>query len=296
MSDKLGLNIELKKGDPGKLCGKLIAYATVDTDSLSGSNAMESMIKNGILAVQANYVDQRNIKDFFQNEFGISLEKGIQEIIEQAKDSGGLEGALDPDIVRDKLESMRNMEFIPIPAKIAYFESEEEILEREEDIYYLGHFRIVSHAHLCVNSFPILYQAKFREQEHNQVSQEIAEMLKELPVSAIPSKQQDSTTSNISNFKGDLKKHLLKILIPNMLYSVSNQEEYKKAEDQFKEFMQNFSFPEDTREIIRLVSSNLKNDDTKLSRLELMVDKIEALQNEDYTRLEAIKKQLKGLK
>ena len=104
MASDFGIKIELKKGNPNKLLGKLIAYATVDADVDESDGNLGSMIRNGILAVQANYVDQRNIRDFFRNEFGVSLEKGIEEIIDQAKDSGGLESALDPEIVREKLE------------------------------------------------------------------------------------------------------------------------------------------------------------------------------------------------
>jgi hypothetical protein len=289
MSQTPGLNIELKKGDPYKLKGRLIAYATVDPDISTGDGSLGTMIRNGILAVQANYVDQRNIRDFFQAEFGVSLERGIEEIIEQARESGGLEGALDPEVVRDKLESMRNMEFIPIPAKIAFFDSEEQILEKDEDIYYLGHFKIVSHAHLCVNSFPILYQAKFREQEHQAVSREIEEMLGEFES---PKRQQKDS---ISNFKGDAKDYLLKKMIPKMLYNLANQEEYLKAENQFKSFMVDFAYPEDVDAIIKLVRSDLK-DDNKLAKLELIVEKIQALQNENYEQLEIIKKKMEKLK
>ncbi len=268
--------------------GKLIAYATVDTDGNNDGN-MKSMVQNGILAVQANYVDQRTIRDFFQAEFGLSLEKGLEEIIGQAKETGGLEGALDPEAVRDKLDSMKNMEFIPIPAKIIFFESEAEILERDEDIYYLGHFKIISHAHLSVNSFPILYQAKFREQEHDQVSQEIEEMLSNF------AEEESESAVNIHNFEGNIKEHLLTEIIPKMLYNIENKAEYEKAEDQFSNFMENFAYPEDTQEIINLIKSNLKNDSKKLNQLELMVEKIQALQNENYEELDAIKKKLKEL-
>src|SRR6185295_18386061 len=120
-------------------------------------SSLEALVRNGILAVQANYVDQRNIRDFFKKEFGISLEKGIQEVIEQAKETGGLEGALDPEAVKERLESMKNADFIPIPAKIALFSSEEEMLQGDADVFYLGEFTVLSHAHLCVNSFPIIY-------------------------------------------------------------------------------------------------------------------------------------------
>lgn len=296
MKDDLGLNIQKKNGsqdDPLK--GKLVAYATVDEDINIDDKTMQSMIKNGILAVQANYVDQRNIRDFFQAEFGVSLEKGIEEIIDQARDSGGLEGALDPDVVRDKLESMRNMEFIPIPAKIAFFESEEEILERSEDIFYLGHFRVISHAHLCVNSFPILYQAKFREQEHLFVTKEINSMLENLESPPTDIDQPDKNGANIQNFKGDVKDYLLTKIIPKMLYNLDNSKEYNKAKMQFELFMDGFGYPEDTESILNLINSNLKDDAIKLARLELLVEKIEALQAEDYSKLEIIKQKMKKL-
>jgi len=205
-----------------------------------------------------------------------------------------MEGALDPEVVRDKLESMRNIEFIPIPAKIAFFESEQEILQKDEDIYYLGHFKIVSHAHLCVNSFPILYQAKFREQEHMAVTKEIEDMLqgREGPKNQEDSSNQDS----IKTFKGDVKDYLLKNLIPKMIYNQENKEEYLIAENQFKSFMSDFGSPEDTKAIIKLVKSNLKDDKVKLAKLELLVEKIQALQNENYAQLENIKKKMNKLK
>jgi len=292
MASNLGITIELKKGNPNRLLGKLIAYATVESELSDSEGNLASMVRNGILAVQANYVDQRNIRDFFQSEFGVSLEKGIEEIIDQAKDNGGLEGALDPEIVREKLETMKNMEFIPIPAKITFFDSEDEILEREEDIYYLGHFKIISHAHLSVNSFPILYQAKFREQEHEIVSEEIEEMLNNFQKNETA---VDKNTLTIHNFNGSIKNYLLKDVIPKMLYNLENKTEYLKAEEQFTSFMKNFSFPEDTREILNLVKSELGSDTNKLTKLELLVEKIQALQNEEYEELEIIKMKLSKL-
>ena len=290
MDDSLGLGIVMKKGDPKKLSGRLIAYATV---SDSGDNAHKAMVRNGLLAVQANYVDQRNIKDFFQAEFGVSLEKGIQEIIEQAKESGGLEGALDPEVVREKLESMRNMEFIPIPAKVTFFESEAEILGRPEDVYYLGHFEIVSHAHLCVNSFPILYQAKFREQEHRSVAEEIEAMLGNLEKPSPSAPEESRDIGDINSFKGDIKTYLLKEILPGMIYNREDVNEFRSSEKKFKTFMKDFGFPQDTQAILSLARSNLSDE---LSMLELLVEKIVALQQEDYIKLEEIKSKIEMLK
>jgi hypothetical protein len=309
-----GMHIERRKGDPDKLKGKLLAYVRIvgeeggtgpesfGAGAVGGtepSSPLNAMVRNGILAVQANYVDQRNIRDFFRVEFGISLEKGIQEVIDQAKETGGLEGALDPEAVKERLESMKNADFIPIPAKIAFFNSEEEMLATESDVYFLGHFTVISHAHLCVNSFPIIYQAYFREQEHRAMEQEIATLLgtienpkgKDAPGSA----ESGLPAPKIQNFKGDVKAYLLKDVIPKMIYSLSDPHEYGKALSQFRDFMGDFGYPEDMQEIISLIESTPTHDAKVLRKLELLVAKVEALQREDYVKLERIRKEIKGL-
>src|SRR5690606_28920335 len=112
--DFSALKAELKKGDPARLSGKLVAYVRYERPEGSprapGEEAspLEALVRNGLLAVTANYVEQRDIRDFFRKEFGISLEKGIEEVIEQARETGGLEGALDPEAVKERLDSMKN--------------------------------------------------------------------------------------------------------------------------------------------------------------------------------------------
>lgn len=292
MHDNPLLGVIQKKGDRQVLSGKLIAYATVDVTDISKQNhQLFQLVRNGILAVQANYVDQRNIRDFFQAEFGVSLERGIQQIIDQAKENGGLEAALDPEAVREKMESMRNMEFIPIPAKISFFESEEELLAREEDIFYLGHFSNINHAQLSVNAFPILYQSQFREQEHRFISLEIESMLKEFEN---PQKLSPTANSNILNYTGDLGGHLLKVLIPKMLYSRDNAQLFAVAKTEFDTFMQGFGFPEDLQEIVNLVQSH-PHESKKMEKLELLVEKVVALHEENFEQLDIIKHKIKGL-
>jgi hypothetical protein len=308
-----GIHIEIKKGDPGNLKGKLIAYVRIvksqagkdeaehptksgapESDSEESSNPIHSMVRNGILAVQANYVDQRNIRDFFREEFGISLEKGIQEVIEQAKETGGLEGALDPEAVKERLESMKNADFIPIPAKIAFFSDEEEMLRGDADVYFLGHFTVLSHAHLCVNSFPIIYQAYFREQEQLAMEREIAALLEtiENPKKKETVEAKDAEGLRIRNFKGDVEAYLLKDLVPKMIYSLGDKLEYGKALEQFKSFMGDFGYPEDMQAIVSLIESTPPHDAMVLKKLELLVAKIEALQKEDYEKLDRIRNQL----
>jgi hypothetical protein len=300
-----GMHLEQRKGDPGKLKGKLIAYVRVESDESDSApgpageegnaSPLASMVRNGILAVQANFVDQRTIRDFFREEFGISLEKGIQEVIDQAKETGGLEGALDPEAVKERLESMKNADFIPIPAKIAFFGSEAEMLATDADVYYLGSFTVLSHAHLCVNSFPIIYQAYFREQEHRSMEREIAALLGTIED---PRKKEGEEADagegapRLQTYQGDIKAYLLKDIIPKMIYNLSDPPEYKKALAQFKDFMGDFGYPEDMQAIITLVESTPQHDAKALRKLELLVAKVEALQNEDYEKLEGIRDEL----
>jgi hypothetical protein len=309
-----GMHLEQRKGDPKKLKGKLIAYVRVASEESGpasgpageegGANSgspLASMVRNGILAVQANFVDQRTIRDFFRDEFGISLEKGIQEVIDQAKETGGLEGALDPEAVKERLDSMKNADFIPIPAKIAFYGSEAEMFAVDADVFFLGTFTVLSHAHLCVNSFPIIYQAYFREQEHRAMEREIAALLGTIED---PRKREGESGDDreggeggeeaprLQTYPGDVKAYLLKDIIPKMIYNLSDPPEYQKALDQFKAFMGDFGHPEDIQAIINLIESTPSHDAKALRKLELLVAKVEALQNEDYEKLEGIRNEL----
>jgi hypothetical protein len=287
-----GMHLEQRKGDPRKLNGKLIAYVRVESEEGGPASGPTSEDRNGILAVQANFVDQRNIRDFFRDEFGISLEKGIQEVIDQAKETGGLEGALDPEAVKERLDSMKNADFIPIPAKIAFFGSEAEMLAVEADVFFLGTFTVLSHAHLCVNSFPIIYQAYFREQEHRVMEREIAALLGTIEDPRKKDGEGEDNAPRLQTYPGDVKAYLLKDIIPKMIYNLSDPPEYQKALEQFKAFMGDFSHPEDIQAIINLIESTPSHDAKALRKLELLVAKVEALQNEDYEKLEGIRNEL----
>jgi hypothetical protein len=295
--DFSALRAELKKGDPSRLAGRLVAYVRYQRpDGASRApdaeaSPLDALVHNGILAVTANYVDQRDIRDFFRKEFGISLEKGIEEVIEHARETGGLEGALDPEAVKERLDSMKNAEFIPIPAKVAHFGSEAEMLSQEADIYYLGAFTVLAHAHLCVNAFPLLYQAHYREQEHKAVESEIAALL-----GAIESPSAEAEEPKA--LPVDWKAHLLTVLIPRMIYTrgpEGDRGDHAKSVADFRGFMEDFGFPEDTEAMVSLIEAAPSLDAPTLRKLELLVSKVEALQSEDYEKLEAIKRELGGL-
>jgi hypothetical protein len=301
--DFSALRAELKKGDPERLAGRLVAYVRYQRppDNPPGpgdteTSPLEALVRNGILAVTANYVEQRDIRDFFRKEFGISLEKGIEEVIEQARETGGLEGALDPEAVKERLDSMKNAEFIPIPAKVAYFGSEQEMLAQDADVYYLGAFTMLAHAHLCVNAFPLLYQAHYREQEHKAVEGEIAALL-----GAIESSPGSADEREPKALPADWKSHLLTVLIPRMIYTRGEAGRPGEAGDharsvtEFRDFMDDFGYPADTEAMVSLIEAAPSIDAPTLRKLELLVSKVEALQSEDYERLESIKRELAAL-
>jgi hypothetical protein len=293
--DFSALHAEQKKGDPAHLRGRLVAYVryerSADDPRTPGEEAspLEGLVTNGFLAVTANYIDQRNIRDFFRKEFGISLEKGIEEVIDQARETGGLEGALDPEAVKERLDSMKNADFIPIPAKVAHFSSEADMLEQDADVYYLGAFTVLPHAHLCVNSFPILYQAYYREQEHRAVERDIAALLR-----TIEAPQADAVATPV--IPENWKQHLLTVLIPRMIYTRGDGgEDHDKSVTEFRDFMGHFGFPEDAEIVLSLIEKTEDFNAPTLRKIELMVSKVEALQSEDYERLEEIKRELAGL-
>ena len=129
------------------------------------------------------------------------------------------------------------------------------------------------------------------------MEQEIAALLGviEDPKSVPGGASKDGDDSTIQNFTGDLKVHLLKELIPKMIYNLSDPPEYEKAKLQFRNFMGDFGYPEDLQEIVTLIESTPTHDANALKKLELLVAKVEALQKEDYEKLEDIRNQLSKL-
>jgi len=177
---------------------------------------------------------------------------------------------------------------------VAFFHSESEMFAQDADVFYLGVFTVITHAHLCVNSFPILYQAYFREQEHRGMEAEIAALLSviEDPKSVATSAEKENPNLKAQSFQGDLKGHLLKELIPKMIYTLNDPTEYLEAKKQFRNFMGDFSYPQDLEEIITLIESTPTHDALVLKKLELLVAKVEALQKEDFVKLEEIRTEL----
>lgn len=277
--------VEFLKGDPERLDGRLTAIARVKGEIPADGQA-QAMVRGGLLCVQGNYRDQRTMADFFRVELGLTMEKGIEEIIEQAQQAGGLESALDPDAVRERLKSMGRSEFLPIPARIVGFESLHDAMESEGDVVLLGEFEDIQFANMAVNAFPMLYQSRYREQERREMRQNVEQLLARIeePVEAEP--------PTLETFEGDIESHLLKDLLPGMFYAPGETPEAHAAELRFRAFMAPCLVPGDVEAMVALVPAIRRGDMAALHRLELLVRKAAALQREDFRSLEKIRLEL----
>ncbi len=287
------LNIEQKKGDQSHLDGRITVYAVIETDAadiINMKHPIASMVHNGLLVAQGNFKEQSSLKDFLKSEMGISLDEDLDEGLAQLLEKmNGLESALDPQKLKEHLENMGE-EFIPTPAKIVPFHSVEEILMQEGDVFYIGSFKNVGNAVLGVNALPILYQARFREQEVHKIRNEI-----ELLISQIE-RNESAVNPAAMTENTDIEQKLLKEFIPNMLYCRKEPYTFKEAEEQFRSFLRGYRFREDIDAIATLIGSKeqLTSQDYRL--LELYAKKIAAVKKEDFSAAEVYSKEIQSLR
>jgi hypothetical protein len=286
------LNVEQKKGDAGtgNLDGRITVYAVVDIDPeelLSTKHSFASMVHNGFLVAQGNFRDQYNFRDFLKSEMGISLEDGLGEGLSQLIERmDGLESTLDPQKLKERLENMDDIEdFIPTPAKIVPFHSEEEILGQEGDVFFVGTFRNVGNAVLAVQALPMLYQARYREHEVGRIKSEIESIISQIENSAAAPRQKNTTEDT-----------LLKEFFPNMLYNRKDPRAFKTAETEFREFMKQYRFHEDVDAIVSLmeVPRDLTEKENRL--LELYAKKIVCVKNENFSAAEDTNREIQRLR
>lgn len=289
----MALNIVQKKGDPDHLDGRVTVYALIEIDQselFSMKHPIASMVHNGLLVAQGNFKEQSSLKDFLKSEMGISLEEGLEEgLAELLEKANGLESALDPQKLKDRLENMGEIEdFIPTPAKIVAFHSEEEILSQEGDVFFTGHFRNIGNAVLSVNALPILYQAKFREQDMQKVRNEIENLISQI-------EHNVTETTVVSSAEINVEEKLLKDFIPNMLYCRKELHTFGSAVDQFRNFMAGYRFREDVEAIISIIgkSEDLAARDYML--LELYAKKIASVKKEDFAAAEQFSRKIQEL-
>jgi hypothetical protein len=283
------LGIQQKKGDANKLDGRLTVYAVLDidpSDLLSMKHPIASMVHNGLLVAQGNYREQNNLRDFLKSEMGLSIEEGLEDFLDKL---GGLESALDPEKLRERIENIDELEdFIPTPAKIVPFHSETDVLAQEGDVYFAGSFKNIGNAILSVNSLPILYQARFREQEIRTVRNEIEQLIAQIEKNAPARERVVSSGTKI-------EEKILKEFIPNMLYCRKEKKVFGAAEKQFRDFLHDYSNKEDIDSIVSLIADEheLSSKDFKL--LELYAKKISRVQEENFAEAEKLQDDIAGL-
>ncbi|MBD3322470.1 MAG: hypothetical protein GF350_15315 [Chitinivibrionales bacterium] len=284
------LGIEQKKGSQENLDGRLTVYALIDIDQselLSMNHPVASVIHNGLLVAQGNFQEQNNLRDFLQSEMGLSLEDGLEEIIGKLD---GLESALDPDKLREKIQNMKEFEdFIPTPAKIVPFHSESEIYAQEGDVFFVGSFSHIGNANLSVNSFPILYQARYREQQIVRVRNEIESLVAQIEKGgATPKTQKISPATNV-------REKILKEYIPNMLYCRKEPKVLDAAKGKFIKFFSQNKFRSDVDAIVNLIEKTDEMSPKHFRLLELYAKKIEEIHRDNFTEAEKINRTIREI-
>jgi hypothetical protein len=281
--------IELKKGDKNHLTGVLTVYGILDiepADLLSMKHPIALTIYNNLLVAQGNYREQNNLRDFLKSEMNISLEEGLEEFLDKL---GGLESAFDAQKLRDKIENMDELEeFIPTPAKIVPFHSENDIMNEEGDVYFVGRFKNIGNAILSVNSFPILYQARFREQEIDKVRNEIEQLISQIDTLGPP--EMTFLTPGVN-----IEDKIMKEFIPNMLYCRKDPKVFSAAEKQFKLFMQGYRFKDDVDAIISIIANQAELTSKYFKLLELYAKKIFEVRKENYIEVEKLRHEIELL-
>ncbi|MGA2507135.1 MAG: hypothetical protein ABSF80_06645 [Chitinispirillaceae bacterium] len=290
-------NIQQKKGDPQNLDGRITVYAVIaiDPEELSAvKHSFASMVHNGFLVAQGNFKDQYNFRDFLQSELGISLEEGFEEGLTQLIERmDGLESTLDPQKLKERLENMNDLEdFIPTPAKIVPFHSEEEILAQEGDVFFAGTFKNVGNAVLSVQALPMLYQAQYREHEVGRIRNEIESIITQIERSDAP---RGNAAAAPAKAKATIEEKLLKELIPNMLYSKKEPHAFEAAAKEFRSFMKKYRFQEDVETVVSIISGSGELTEKANKLLELYAKKIACVEKEDFEKAEEVSREIQRL-
>jgi hypothetical protein len=289
VENRFPLGIEQKKGDPNRLDGRLIVYASIDIDPseiINMKHPVASMVHNGLLVAQGNFKEQSNLRDFLKSEMGVSLEEGLEQIIDKLD---GLEAALDPQKLKEKLENMDELQdFIPTPAKIVPFHSEEEMMEQEGDVFWTGYFKNIGNAVLSVNAFPIFYQARYREQEIESIRSEIENLIAQV-------EGNQTTGEHFTQSDIDPAERIEKTFIPNLLHNRNNTKEFKKTVEEFRRFLSGYPYSDDIENIISMISETDELTEKQLRILDLYAKKVKAVYREEFKEAEKIREQIKAL-
>ena len=289
-------DIQQKKGNPDSLDGRVTMYALVDVDPeeiLTTKHSFAAMIHNGLLAAQGNFKDQYNFRDFLKSELGITLEEGFEESLAQLLDRmDGLEATLDPQKLKERLENMDDIkEFIPTPAKIVPFHSEEEIFEQEGDVFCIGRFKYIGNAVLGVQAFPMFYQSRYREQEAGQIRGEIESI-----ISQIERTGSSGAAEGESKLSANVEETLLKQFIPNMLYNRKEPHSFEESANAFRTFLRTYRFHEDVEVVVAIMGGTGELTEKENLLVALYAKKIGCVVREDFAAAEEVTREIHRLR
>jgi len=281
------LHLEYKKGNPNQLDGRVTVYAKIDADPsdlIGMKNPIVDMVHNSLLVAQGNYREQFSFKDFLKSEIGLSDDGNLDERLADMIDRmGGIESALDPQKLKDRLENMGDFEeLIPTPARIVPFHSEAEILNQEGDVFFVGTFKNISNAVLSINAVPIVYQARFREQEMQQVRNEIESLISQIEQTDVPMPKVEMNTEKPADELGT-EARIMKEFIPNMIYSRKEKVQFDESVMQLRVFLRGYRFKDDVDSIVSLIADNEHLGERENKLLELYAKKIAAVSREDFS-------------
>lgn len=300
------LGIEQKKGNDDKLCGRMIAYAKIlpAPDAQGSGTPFDDMVKNGILALEGDFREQAP-QAKIHREMNRAVDDKLNNLLETMQEEGmELPENVDVDALRGRLHELSSMEVIPIPARIGNFKSEEEILNEDADIYYIGEYIGLNQAHFCLTTLPIYYQARYREQAKAEEIALLNDVLSQFESGEFMDNediQKDLNTLfpdgvTLNTFVGDLN-NLLNVRVIPFLLACENDEVYETQINLFYNFMKDYPQQIDIARIDKAIRDLRQKSDNQTARkmLELSCKKINAIYGEDTKSAEEIEKELASL-
>ena len=281
---------EQKSGNPERLDGRLTAYALIEAIEGAATEQRPGMREgSNLFSVQADCRHENTMEEFFKTELGSSLKQGLDQVLQRLRESGLWPEQNESGAGKDENNLVHGMaELIPIMARIVSFESEDEVLSQEGDIYFLGTFSNFQAASMATQAFSLLYQFRFREQERGSARRSIEELLSQIE-SELPEHE------NFRDYREDLERKLLGSYIPALLYNRQNQGAHDRAVDRFRQFMNGYRFPEDVDTVVRISSQPIGANSKELRIFELLLKKMVAMAKEDFGDVATIQDDIRRL-
>ncbi|MCL2208007.1 MAG: hypothetical protein FWB90_07955 [Fibromonadales bacterium] len=301
-----------KKGDENNLCGKVIGYVKVPKPESGGGEEtpFDALVSpDGILAIQGDYSKHPDFESF-RNSLKQTLPKGLQEILKHI---------LEDDEIKENLEKTKKIsvsvippkncnlgDFFPVPAQLVPYQSEDMLLSEECDIFFLGEFTTIGSAHLFLTGFPILYQAKYREQSELEKEREVDELLAEIDGQKSASRIESDTNpaahleGELSSYKGNLLELLGARVLPEIMYTIEKDdlENFKIGISAFRRFMRSYPHQQDVEKMVSIlqnISETKRPNPNDSKNLALLCQKMSALHHEEFEILPDIQKQLEEI-